>query len=70
LSTLTLLREQITANRRAYQVTVAIVVAALALFGLLVTLALGWGSGPPCATPAPRSPTRPAGPATPTWSRA
>jgi heat shock protein HtpX len=43
LSTLALLREQIAANRRAYQVTVAIVVAALALFGLLVTLALGLG---------------------------
>src|SRR4030095_7591676 len=44
LSTLDLLREQIAANRRAYQVTVAIVVAALALFGLLVTLALGLGA--------------------------
>ena len=43
MSTLDLLREQIAANRRAYQVTVAIVVAALALFGLLVTLALGLG---------------------------
>jgi heat shock protein HtpX len=43
LSTLTLLREQIAANRRAYQVTVAIVVATLALLGLLVTLALGLG---------------------------
>ena len=38
-----LLREQIAANRRAYQVTVAIVVAALALLGLLVTLVLGLG---------------------------
>src|SRR4029453_4446438 len=44
LSTLTLLREQIAANRRAYQVTVAIVVATLALLGLLVTLALGLGA--------------------------
>ena len=92
MSTLTLLREQIPANRRAYQVTVAIVVAALALLGLLVTLALGFGvsglgaglvlavlvvgfapgrgSEPLCATPAPRSPTRAAGPATTTWSRA
>jgi heat shock protein HtpX len=43
LSTLHLLREQIAANRRAYQVTVAIVVAGLALLGLLVTLALGLG---------------------------
>jgi heat shock protein HtpX len=43
LSTLHLLREQIAANRRAYQVTVAIVVAVLALFGLLVTLVLGLG---------------------------
>jgi heat shock protein HtpX len=43
LSTLSLLREQIAGNRRAYQVTVAIVVAALAVFGLLVTLALGLG---------------------------
>ena len=43
MSTLDLLREQIAANRRAYQVTVAIVVAALSLFGLLVTLALGLG---------------------------
>ena len=38
MSTLHLLREQIAANRRAYQLTVAIVVAGLALFGLLVTL--------------------------------
>jgi heat shock protein HtpX len=45
LSTLALLREQIAANRRAYQVTVAIVVAALALLGLLVTLVLGLGVG-------------------------
>ncbi|HET8788682.1 MAG TPA: hypothetical protein VFO47_08030, partial [Actinomycetes bacterium] len=43
MSTLVLLREQIAANRRAYQVTVAVVVAALALFGLLVTLVLGLG---------------------------
>jgi heat shock protein HtpX len=43
LSTLVLLREQIAANRRAYQVTVAIVVAALAVVGLLVTLVLGLG---------------------------
>jgi heat shock protein HtpX len=43
LSTILLLREQITANRRAYQVTVALLVAALALFGLLVTLILGLG---------------------------
>jgi heat shock protein HtpX len=43
LSTLVLLREQIAANRRAYQVTVAIVVAALAVLGLLVTLVLGLG---------------------------
>jgi heat shock protein HtpX len=43
LSTLVLLREQIAANRRAHQVTVAIVVAALAVAGLLVTLALGLG---------------------------
>ena len=43
MSTLHLLREQIAANRRAYQVTVAIVVAGLALLGLLVTLALGLG---------------------------
>ena len=41
MSTLHLLREQIAANRRAYQVTVAIVVAALAVLGLLVTLVLG-----------------------------
>ena len=38
-----LLREQIAANRRAYQFTVAIVVAVLALLGLLVTLVLGLG---------------------------
>jgi heat shock protein HtpX len=43
VSTLVLLREQIAANRRAYQVTVALLVAALALAGLLVTLALGLG---------------------------
>jgi heat shock protein HtpX len=43
LSTLALLREQIAANRRAYQVTAAIVVVGLALFGLLVTLAFGLG---------------------------
>jgi heat shock protein HtpX len=45
VSTLVLLREQIAANRRAYQVTVALLVAALALAGLLVTLALGLGVG-------------------------
>jgi heat shock protein HtpX len=45
LSTLALLREQIAANRRAYQVTVALVVAGLAAFGLLVTLVLGLGVG-------------------------
>ncbi|HEV8425198.1 MAG TPA: M48 family metalloprotease [Actinomycetes bacterium] len=45
MSTLVLLREQIAANRRAYQVCVAVVVAALALFGLLVTLVLGLGVG-------------------------
>jgi heat shock protein HtpX len=43
LSTLVLLREQIAANRRAYQVAVALVVAGLALLGLVVTLALGLG---------------------------
>ncbi|HEV3013384.1 MAG TPA: hypothetical protein VG499_08930, partial [Actinomycetota bacterium] len=43
MSTLVLLREQIAANRRAYQVTVALVVGGLALLGLLVTLALGLG---------------------------
>jgi heat shock protein HtpX len=43
LTTLDLLRDQIAANRRAYQVTVAIVVAALAVLGLLVTLVLGLG---------------------------
>ena len=43
MSTLGLLREQIAANRRAYQLTVAIVVAGLALFGLLVTLVFGLG---------------------------
>jgi heat shock protein HtpX len=43
LSTLELLREQIAANRHAYQVTVAVVVAGLAVGGLLVTLALGLG---------------------------
>jgi Zn-dependent protease with chaperone function len=36
-------QEQAADNRRAYQVTVAVVVTALALFGLLVTLALGFG---------------------------
>jgi heat shock protein HtpX len=43
LSTLVLLREQIAANRRAYQTCVAVVVAVLALLGLLVTLLLGLG---------------------------
>jgi heat shock protein HtpX len=43
LSTLVLLREQIAANRRVHQVTVAAVAVALALFGLLVTLVLGLG---------------------------
>jgi heat shock protein HtpX len=43
LSTILLLREQIAANRRAYQAVVALVVVALALFGLLVTLVLGLG---------------------------
>jgi heat shock protein HtpX len=43
LSTLDLLREQIAANRRAYQMVVALVVAGLAVFGLLVTLVLGLG---------------------------
>jgi heat shock protein HtpX len=43
LSTLDLLREQIAANRRAYQLTVAAVAGGLALLGLLVTLALGLG---------------------------
>jgi heat shock protein HtpX len=43
LSALVLLREQIAANRRAYQVTVALLVVGLAIFGLLVTLALGLG---------------------------
>ena len=45
MSTLALLREQIAANRRAYQLSVALLVAVLALFGLLVTLALGLGVG-------------------------
>jgi heat shock protein HtpX len=45
LSTAVLLREQVAANRRAYQLTVALLVAGLALFGLLVTLALGLGVG-------------------------
>jgi heat shock protein HtpX len=39
------LREQIAANRRAYQATFALVIAGLALFGLLVTLAFGLGAG-------------------------
>jgi heat shock protein HtpX len=43
LSTLVLLREQIAANRRAYQTCVVVVVAALSLLGLLVTLLLGLG---------------------------
>jgi heat shock protein HtpX len=45
LSTVALLREQITANRRAYQVCVALLAGGLALLGLLVTLALGLGVG-------------------------
>jgi heat shock protein HtpX len=43
LSTLDLLREQIAANRRAYQLVVAVVAGGLALLGLLVTLVLGLG---------------------------
>jgi heat shock protein HtpX len=43
LSSLVLLREQIAANRRDYQAAVAVVVAALAVGGLLVTLVLGLG---------------------------
>jgi heat shock protein HtpX len=45
LSAVVLLREQIAANRRAYQRCVALLVAGLALFGLLVTLLLGLGVG-------------------------
>jgi heat shock protein HtpX len=45
LSAVALLREQTAANRRVYQLSVALLVAALALFGLLVTLALGLGVG-------------------------
>jgi heat shock protein HtpX len=45
LSTVVLLREQIAANRRAYQLCVALLVGGLAVFGLLVTLALGLGVG-------------------------
>jgi heat shock protein HtpX len=45
LSTVALLREQIAANRRAYQLCVALLVVGLALFGLLVTLAFGLGVG-------------------------
>ncbi|HET8787453.1 MAG TPA: M48 family metalloprotease [Actinomycetes bacterium] len=43
MSTLVLLREQIAANRRAYQLVVAVVAGGLALLGLLVTLVLGLG---------------------------
>jgi heat shock protein HtpX len=45
LSAVALLREQIAANRRAYQLCVALLVAGLALFGLLVTLVFGLGVG-------------------------
>jgi heat shock protein HtpX len=45
LSAVALLREQTATNRRAYQLIVALLVAGLALFGLLVTLALGLGVG-------------------------
>jgi heat shock protein HtpX len=45
LSAVALLREQTAANRRVYQLSVALLVAGLALFGLLVTLALGLGVG-------------------------
>jgi heat shock protein HtpX len=45
LSAVVLLREQIAGNRRAYQLCVALLVGGLALFGLLVTLALGLGVG-------------------------
>jgi heat shock protein HtpX len=45
LSAVALLREQTAANRRAYQLSVALLVAGLAVFGLLVTLALGLGVG-------------------------
>jgi len=45
LSAVVLLREQIAANRRAYQRCVALLVGGLALFGLLVTLVLGLGVG-------------------------
>ena len=45
MSTVALLQEQTTANRRAYQLCVALLVAGLALFGLLVTLAFGLGVG-------------------------
>jgi heat shock protein HtpX len=45
LSAVALLREQTAANRRVYQLSVALLVAGLAVFGLLVTLALGLGVG-------------------------
>ncbi|HEX8132410.1 MAG TPA: hypothetical protein VF880_03125, partial [Actinomycetes bacterium] len=45
MSAVALLREQTAANRRAYQLSVALLAAGLALFGLLVTLALGLGVG-------------------------
>jgi heat shock protein HtpX len=45
LSAVVLLHDQIGANRRAYQVCVALLVGGLAVFGLLVTLALGLGVG-------------------------
>jgi heat shock protein HtpX len=45
LSAVALLREQIAANRRAYQLCIALLVVGLALFGLLVTLVFGLGVG-------------------------
>jgi heat shock protein HtpX len=45
LSAVALLREQIAANRRAYQRCIALLVVGLALFGLLVTLVFGLGVG-------------------------
>ena len=45
MSAVALLREQTAANRRVYQLSVALLVAGLAVFGLLVTLALGLGVG-------------------------
>ena len=45
MSTVALLREQIAANRRAYQLCIGLLVVGLALFGLLVTLAFGLGVG-------------------------